>query len=144
MIVQYFCRLLKFESCLPRSFKTRITLAMLTLTGTILLLWMWRSDPSGSRLLAVEQGVQLWLCGLLWIVCTLAVSRGESGRTLDVMKGFLALYSIGLITASLRVFVPLTFVTLWGIDLLSQLAIVGWWIRTISNSAQCGANRTNN
>lgn len=131
LLAQYVLGLLKLSPRLPRSFQSTAALVMVTLAGTVLLLHSWRMNPDPSRLLSVEQGIQLWLCGLLWIACALGVSRDDSGVKLDVLRGFVALYSVGLVTASLRVFVPMTMVTLWGIDLVAQLAIVGWWIQSM-------------
>ena len=104
---------------------------MVTLIATVYAIHCCSTTPDGSVMLAVDQGLDVWLCGWLWIAAF--VLRGFRRQ---VLVGFVGLYSVGILTSSLRIEIPMTRVTLWMIDLTAQFGVVLWWIWVVKAEAE--------
>lgn len=132
MVLRYIPRCLRSKRPIAQSFQATASLVMITLVGTVLLLRYWRVvEPDASRLLSVEQACQLWMCGVLWLVTLCGSVLGEYGIDHDVLTGLMTLYSVGLITSSLRIYMPMTREELWFSDLAVQLIVVLWWVKKL-------------
>jgi len=122
LILSYAFDCLRYSPALPSSLVSQASWLGAGVIGTYLLLAWYNAIPYGSKLATVDQGVQLLLAVIAAIVaaCCHFFPFDECER--NILKGFVAMYILGFMVASLSGYEQQQFASL-----TLQLGVVAWW-----------------
>ena len=121
------CDSMRFSPKMPESLPVQATAVMILAPLSCLGCEAIRRSPVHA-IWYVEQALEV-SCFVLAYIAVLCARIGYlEPKTRRILYGFMALFTVGMIVSAVRVYFPLTRVTLWTIELWAQLAVLGWWI----------------
>lgn len=116
-----------YKPRLPESLMTHACLVMFGSMG-LCVFSHWIGRDGMGAIWHMEQGLNLWVAGIVWISLLCARLVSCDPLKCDLVKGFAALYAFGLIASTVRLYCPMTISQLWALELWGELVVVTYWI----------------
>ena len=122
LLLHHAFHCLRYRSKLPRSITWQAILIAIAVSSIYLFLRWYGAIPYDDHLRIADQACQLLLCGVAWIVTACCHWYSYPQHDRDILKGFVALYTLGIICASISGQEPA-----WLCGMTLQLGIILWW-----------------
>jgi hypothetical protein len=128
---------------LPQNFVLDASLVLSCLVLMFVFMrWAEAPLPDQSWVLDTDHDCRLWLAGTTWVAVMCCHWFVCASRKLNILRGFVGIYTAGIVTSGMLVHWPVAREISWCIDLCLQLAVTAFWIWTMRATNAVAASKS--